>query len=746
MLAAGADDGLVAMDLVTLLQQAGRAEEAAAEFAKAARPDAPSYALLATTRANRDLRRTAEAERLAREGARRFRDEPVWPLLLSLVLSDAGRSGEALALLRSPAAAGARPVERRLAEAYAHRRAGDRVAALRAYADAMALDPTNDEARREQGAILSDLGGPYGAAAIDPARSTSAAERAAALVRWGAAIRGPDPARRFDGTDAALARLDGLLAATPASDAALRRRLRLDRLVALRDRVRMSEVVDEGDALRRDGPLPSYADAAYGDALLFVRRAADARAAYDRVLAGTPTSLAARYGHFYASLELEDFTAAYADVDILLRDIPVWRTYAEGPTRYPNRDRTDAEVTAARVRLYGNQLAEAWERIAGLAAAAPANPDVRLAAYEVANARGWPRLAQQEAEIAASLAPRSLGTRLASVEVAIAAHRYADAAAMLEELRALYPDDLGVQRVARELAAQRGWLLELEARPSDSTGGGANAAGRGREAKSLLYSPPIADHWRLFGLADYSSAEPPEGFVERARYGAGLEYRTPYLRLAAFPTLSSGTLGRAGGGGTLDWSATDQLKLSFGAEAFSPETPLRAVRHHITSDEYAARIDYRWHESRSISLRGSLQPFSDDNQRTALGLVYQERLVALPHFELTGLGELFRSWNTRSDVPYYSPRNDFSAIAGAKAEHVLWRQYEISFSQAVQLDAGLYAQHGFADDWIGTASYEHRWRFDPSTEFHYAVRVSRRVYDGDGLREISVLLGLRQRI
>jgi tetratricopeptide (TPR) repeat protein len=125
LLANGTDDGLVAMDLATLLQQDGNAAEAVEVFEKAAKPDPPDYALLAATRAYRDLRRYGDAARLARQGLQRFPADSVWPLLLSLVLSDDGKSTEALAVLRTPAAQAAPPVERLMAEAYAWRRAGD---------------------------------------------------------------------------------------------------------------------------------------------------------------------------------------------------------------------------------------------------------------------------------------------------------------------------------------------------------------------------------------------------------------------------------------------------------------------------------------------------------------------------------------------------------------------------------------------------------------------------------------------
>ena len=101
MLAAGTDDnGLVVMDLASLLQQDRKAREAVAVFEKAALAKPPEYALLAATRAYRDLRRYTDAARLAREGLQRFPDQTVWPLLLSLVLSDARHPREALEILR----------------------------------------------------------------------------------------------------------------------------------------------------------------------------------------------------------------------------------------------------------------------------------------------------------------------------------------------------------------------------------------------------------------------------------------------------------------------------------------------------------------------------------------------------------------------------------------------------------------------------------------------------------------------
>ena len=749
LLAAGTDDGLVAMDLATLLQQDGKPAEAVAVFEAANKADPPDYALLAATRAYRDLGRYDEAARLAREGARRFPDDTVWPLVLSLVLSDAGRTAEALEVLRSPAAMRAPPVERLTAEGYAYRRAGQTAAALKAYGEAIRLARGNQGVRNEAAGTLLDVGAPWGAAEIAGTTRAIQVQQAEALVRWGQEIRPPEPARRFEGTDAALARIDALLAALPADDKALRRRLHITRMVALRDRQRMREAVEEGDALRADGPLPAYAEQAYGDALLNVRRPEDARDAFARILAQSPKDVAARYGTFYAAVDLDDFRTAYATIDALVADEPIWRRYRNDPSQHDNPDRAFAETTAAQARYYGNQLGEAWDRLIRLSDAAPANPNSRLALYQVANGRGWPRRAEEEAQIAASLAPRDLGSRIALIEVAINAYRFAEAQRMLDELQRLYPNDEAVRRLARDLDAKRRFLLDARVQPSNSSGGGSNASGQAILSEARLYSPPIADNWRVFALGDYSNANPPEGFVQRARAGGGLEYRMawPWLTATVYPTASWGTLNKAGGGATIDWWVTDHIELSASAELFSTDTPLRGLLFGITADEYAAKATWRWHESRSVAASLAYLPFTDGNQRVTGGLVYKERLINIPGFDLTGRAEAFASTNTLGGLtPYYNPSQDLSLTGGLLAEHVLWRRYDNSLVQALAIDAGLYAERGYATDWIGTLNYEHRWRFDPLTEFRYGVMLMRRVYDGSVENTLGFTIGLRQRI
>jgi len=758
MLAQGTPDPLVAMDLAVLLYQANQAKAATDVFEQAGNAAPPGYALLAMSRAYRDQHRFDAAERLARTGSARFPDDPTWPVLLALIRADRGESDDALRLLATPAAARAPPLDRKLAEAYALRRGARSMAALKAYMEALRLAPENAEARREAAELLREIGGPNGAAAwVDAApplatggeRLSLAADQAAAMVRWGAEIRSSDPAHRFDGTDAAIAQLDRLIAeasAAPDTEPEVLTRLQLDRIVALRDRVRMAEAAQEAEALRAAGvTLPPYAARAYADALLYLHRPREARAAYEAALKDDPADLDARYGLFYAEVEAEDFAAAYRTIDGILADSPPWKQYRDDPSRHSNPDYASAALAAGMARLYGDQLGAAQERIAPIAAAAPADAEARADNAAVMDARGWPRQAEREAKIAASLEPADPDAELALAGLDIERYRFSAAERRLARLQALYPENTQVRRMAEELAAAEGAELDVEVSPGWTEGGGANASGNELTLGTRLWSPPIDDRWRVFAFDDYSYAHPPEGFVERHHAGAGAELRLPDVTATAYGTYSTGELQRPGGGFTLDWSPDDHWQFGVAGEIFSLDTPLRALFDDTTADKIGGHVTYRWHESRELTLSGAYLGFSDGNRQGNAGLDFAQRLVDIPHFDLTGRLGLSASSNSKQDVGYYSPEADLTATGGLTAEHVLWRSYDNSLVQALTVDAGVYDERSFGADWIGSVGYEQRWRFDPWTEIRYGALLTRRVFDGDAEEGIALTLGLTQR-
>ncbi|HEY2593889.1 MAG TPA: hypothetical protein VGK33_08310, partial [Chloroflexota bacterium] len=175
------------------------------------------------------------------------------------------------------------------------------------------------------------------------------------------------------------------------------------------------------------------------------------------------------------------------------------------------------------------------------------------------------------------------------------------------------------------------------------------------------------------------------------------------------------------------------------------DTPLRAVLHGITADQLSSSLTNRWDESHSLSARFAYLPFTDGNQRYAAGVTYTQKLVNLPHLDLTGTAEFDTSHNDRPQAPYFNPDRDLTVAGGLLAEQTIWRRYDDSLVQALLVNAGLYAQAHFPSKPIATVSYEHRWRFDPWFELAYGVELSRRVYDGSVENTVTLVFRLARR-
>lgn len=706
--------------------------------------------LLAGARALRDAKQFDRAAALARAGLARFPEDSVWELLLALILIDAGKAKEALIILASSTARAAPEKEYLLAQAYAERRAGHSFDALRHYFAVLARDPGNTESRDAVIAILREIRAPFAAARLagEPPPAL-AADMAAAEVRWDPLEASSDPRRRFDAADRAIADLDRLITqAQREGDTNAETHLRLDHLIALRDRVRMAEVIAEADALRAAGTtLPPYDREALADALLYMRRPQEARTEYEAVLQAEPGNRNAAIGRFYAAVEMEDFATAYAQADALLVKEPVWQRYRDDPGRYPNDDYVDALIRAALARFYGSQPDEAWKRLAPEREAAPANPSILVAAASIMSARGWPRAAEEENRIALSLAPSFLQAQIGVTESALARNRFEEARTRTRELSDIYPEQQTVRRLVEDLDADTGWQVEAEIRPSNERGGGEfGNSGNELTSSVTVHSPFVTEGWRLFGGYAYSDSHPPEGFVDRQTISGGAQLVLPDVTASAALTQTYGSLSRTGFTGMADWMPTDHATLALSGERISSETPLRALLNGITADSLSSRFTYAWDEGESLSTGAGWMTFTDGNQRVTIDSRYQRKLVAIPHFGLTLQGELYGSANSGRGAPYYNPASDGSAILGLMAEHTVWRRYENSFVQALTMDCGPYGERGFKGGTIGTARYEHRWRFDPRTELVYGVSLSQRMYDGEHAHDIGGFITLREKI
>ena len=743
LIAADEDQPAASFDLAVVLTWVDRPGDATAAFEKAGGAPPPEYVLAPVIRAYRDQQRFADAERWARDGVARFPENATLAVLLGLVLADQGHATEAIERLEPWAARRPDDAEIWLALGYASLQARERFQALLAYAKARRARPDDAEASRSMARILEELGGPFGAAELmsEVPLSTRARE-AADLARWAATVAEPGKSRPADATDELLARFDALIReADERHDRDSSLHLRRDRVFVLHTGRRWAEVVAAVEALREDGDLPPpYVLVLEAEALLALRRPAEARRAFEELLRADPLDRGAKIGLFFALIEEEEFDAAFRVVDELAASQEPWIQPSPEMPSAPNDAWLDTQLLAARARSWAGMQAESWSRIEPLATGAPGDVDLHLASAEVAAARGWPHLSDDEVEIAASLDPDTKEVQLALAESAMRRRRWDEAHERVAELARQHPADAGVERAQRELELHDDFELFGEIRWRFERGGGDNSPGPGFDAVNRLYGPPIDDVLRVVTGWEYHEADVTEGEARRRRLGAGLQLALTDVTIEGLVWHNDGSLTKTGGQLSVGWEPTDHWSFAAGAEVFAADTPLRAVKNGITANSAGASVRYAWDESRWLSLGATGYDFSDGNDRASALLAFDQQIIDRPHFVVSLRPELYASENSDSNVPYFSPQRDLSATLTVEATQILWRRYERSFSHRLALTGGAYWQEGFGGDGIGSILYEQTWQGQSWASLSWGAQLGSAMYDGDRTNSVEVWL------
>lgn len=744
----GDKDPLLPLDLAVVLTWANQPNEAIVVFEKASPVDPPDYVLLSVAQAYRNLKRLPQAEKIARNGMQRFPDQPAWIKLLALILTDSGKPKEAIELLEPFLKKTPEDGEAWLARGYAASHEGDRFEALRAYGHAMALLPESREAPQAMSKIMRELGAPYAAAALlDDVPLPVRVQQAGLMVRWGGTIFPQDPARRFDDIDKTLNQLDRLIRrAKGESDDDALLTLRRDRIVALRMRERWADTLKAVEDLRSEGDVfPTYVMLAEADSLLALRKPTEALAVYLEILKTDPESREARIGAFYSQVESEDFKGAFQTIDILVaNNTPSIRM----PNQWimePNYDWLDGQVLMAQALSYADMQAEAWKRLLPLAEGAPALAYLRLALGSVAAARGWPHLAEEEIQIANSLNPHDRGIQVALAESALRRGKYREARERIQKLVTEFPDDASVQRVQMDLMTHDSWELESSFRVRFEEDSAGITPGPGIESLVRLYSQPLRENWRVFAASEIYTADAQIGKSERFSEGIGMELRVPDFTSELSVWSNHGNVDKVGLSTSALWTPDDHWKLSTKLELFSKDTPLRALLYGITANSGEISLGYDWSESTSLYLSVGMLDFSDGNQRQQANLSFAQRLIDIPHFDLTLRPSIHASTNSLSNAQYFNPEQDFSAMVALDAEHVIWRSYERSFGHRLIPSIGNYWQKNYGNDWVGSIAYEQVYKDDRFGELRYGIEVGRNSYDGDPTGVVLCFINLNLR-
>jgi len=589
----------------------------------------------------------------------------------------------------------------------------------------------------------------------DAARLRLRQDGTATAVRWGEAQAQVDPAAaRFGWTDRALAsnELDRRLA-PPGSPLAAN--ADFDRLVALRDRVRMVEVIALYRQLLREGkPVPDYALAAAADAYLYERQPDVARDLYRGAiesairLSGKPPQ-EWQFSLLWALLECEAWRDARALVEQLWQD-------RRSATRRVDPEPADfaaftrVSVVRALVRLYADELRPAHTLLADLRDLAPHNPAIR-AAYAASLQANGRRFANNEL-LRQTLAddPDYLTARIALADSEYELSRFASARAEVERLQRDYPENRAVQRAADTQAMHAAPELRLStslgAPRGDRNGDGVRHHEWRLEAHA--YSAPLRDHYRLYAhlFAAHADGAGVTASARRDRAGIGIETRNEGVDASVELHGDLQPERRAGLALQLSIWPSDRWRARVTYDSNTLDIPLRATQTGVHAQQLSLDGTLQFNYLRSAALAYNGYRFSDGNARHSLSAAWRQRLVEGPQYRLDARVDAYASSNTRSDVAYFSPRRDRSLDVTLVNEWRTWRFYESSLTQRLALSAGEYWQAGHGALPALAVRYEHEWEVQRHYTLRYGIGWARRPYDGRQETRSSAFIDIAWRL
>ncbi|MGL5602237.1 MAG: poly-beta-1,6 N-acetyl-D-glucosamine export porin PgaA [Silvania sp.] len=643
--------------------------------------------------------------------------------------------------------------------AYVYQAQGKNWDALLAASQAQVGDPQNKSAKSTMIGVLAAnrISGPAlqlsdNLTDSDPMKRRLELDAAAQIVR-SAYTPTRNEAERFIVADRALERYDKLLAAWKTLPDAQEdiRRARTDRIGALVIRKRNAEAIAEYEALDAQAPVPSYAKRWVATAYLNQQQPAKAEALLMSIyyptgpLPQTPLSPEDEQELFFARIDNENFEAAKLQVDDYIKKSPYLRRIYGSPTLQPNDNWLTGQMMLSQYYIATNNLPAAEKQAEHLARTGSGSQGLRITYASVLEARGLPRKAEVELKLAEVLEPSNLELERQQAYVALDLQEWKQADELTDDVIARSPDDTSTLRLARIRDVHK--MAELRINGYQGISSDSPVSGKHDfTLNSAIYSPPINDNWRLFTGFNFATGEFEEGKGISRDLAAGAEWTSrDYWAEMEISGRNYGD-GQKIGGRLSGWhDFNDNWRVGASAERLARSTPLRALRNNVSANGGDGYIRWYQNERREYQLSFAGSHFSDGNDRIEYGLSGKERLWTKPRFTLDFIPAISGSVNSKEDVLYYNPKQDFTFVPGLSAEHVLYRLYDTVWTQQLTAGVGSYWQQDHGTGVVTQLGYGQRIQWNHVVDGGLMLTWDKRPYDGKRERNIAIAFDLNVR-
>jgi len=732
-------------DLVTIYQWAGMNGQAIKYFGKIDTAKAPDYVLQSMAKIARNLGQSRRAINLYSRIIERFPESPEGYLGMALTYTDTKSWGLALATLMEVKDSGRDNPEYLSLLAHVYDSMGNTLEAFWTYNHLAAVKPEWRLPKRKKILLLSSLGASglaWELAEAEPGLLSETdmaqikGDLAALQVRYGQLTPLNDTVR-FDETDISIKTLEENMESFRKKDGKFYKdqylRARYDRLIALRDRSKMTDVVSEFENMRREGlELPVYIWIMAGDAYLYLENPEEARKCYQRASKLDPESFNIHLSIAYALMELDEFGDAGLILDKLAKDEPPYRINRKGtkPVYGKNYRKLSADFAAGLALAFSDRLSKAQDWFEDMTGKAPYNEDLRQALAYVYLWRGWPRLALDEFEKTAGIRPDFMEARLGKAFSLLDLRRYNESENLVTRLKDDYPENKRVLRLVRAWNANDDYRLTTSASRGSGNEGQIEPSSKSMIINSRFSFRPMNFNTRFFIQQYYEEAQIGGQWSRYQRQGAGLEYGGESFSLSGEVYNEFSDLIDYGFTGSLGFSPNDVFKGGISYDSFSHNVPLRASLEGIDGWETGAYASFRHSELLRADMSGNYIEFSDGNLRYSGSATVTWSPIYTSRFKAPVSLNLYTSKNSQENRPYFNPSRDLSTSATIDLRWLVYRRYTRSFQNNLEINYGSYKQDGFDAGEVGWIRYEHEWSLSDSFSLAYRIVRMVRLYDG----------------
>lgn len=597
------------------------------------------------------------------------------------------------------------------------------LSALKAFDQALAIEPENRFAWEGRLLTLSRLGLPRLALheskkvpELDPGIIQRLHEDEAALaVRRSENVYHEHPAAAIPDADNALELIETNIKRYPESE-----RSRLDYVRALTNRRRYRDAISIYETLKAEkGVLPGYTHQSAAVSYLSEQQPEYAVEAFKAALETDPNNFSAGVGLFFALCDLSDFASAKAHID-------AWAARPLEPD-----EKFEAEMLAIWVSAYEDRLDIAQDGFLALQARAPASVALHNALGRIYLWRGWPRHATEEFSFSARKNPDDIEAQSGLADADMALGDFTSAAHRISHLSTLTAEGHdGVKRLTRAQALR--YRPELTMSSGSRRNKERMSSGRSLRLDTRLYSAPITPQNRMYAHQYYESTEFDSTSAYYKRVGLGWESviaRTAKLDIEFQHELSKGTQSSLLLAGEIEFS--DFWRLKSGYDWNSIDVPLRARISDIEGEAVYVGGSFRKNERATVEITARRLTMSDSNDRRSVSASGEYQFIQGPFYKANAALSVSSSVNSLANAAYFNPTRDRTLQVTLKNEWLEFRRYDRAFYQRMYLSAGSYIQHAFATQNIGSIRYEHEWNFSDALNMRYDLAYVRAAYDGE---------------